>query len=107
MVFQNTIIVGANLVLSLTSAGVNFYAANKGLPKQRPVYMAIGVVSVIYAIAWGWLLVLGANDETWTSIMRGFTLLAWVVTWIAPAFVSIHIWKEMRRALQARLESEE
>lgn len=107
MYLHNEFIVAANLALAFISLVVNWRAAHVVALKQRPVFMAISVLSGLYVIAFAWLLFLGAaNDERWTSIMRGFALLAWSIVWIIPAWKSIKTWQELKEAV-ARREKDE
>ena len=95
-------------VLSLISAIASFVmsglAAREGLIKLRPGHAAVATVSLIYVAGYVWLILGTPTSGEWSSVMRGFSLVAWVVVWIVPAWVSLALARELRRAIKERSE---
>ena len=95
-------------VLSLISAIASFVmsglAAREGLIKLRPGHAAVSVMSLVYVAGYCWLLFGNPTSAQWSSVMRGFSLTAWIVVWLAPAWVSLRIARELQRALKDRGE---
>ena len=95
-------------ILNLLGAGVsvvvNWQASRAGLFRFRVLHAAIVAVSVMYVAGYLWLLgVFGeVQVQRWSSVMRGFSLVAWLVVWILPAVVSIRATRELHEAIQRR-----
>ena len=102
-----------NLVSVAVSVVVNWWAARSGLFRFRTVHAAIAAVSCLYVVGYLWLLgglsFVGLDAPTvpqWSSVLRGFSLVAWLVVWICPACMSIQMNRELHGAIRDRLDGE-
>ncbi len=93
-------------VLSLVGASVsvvvNWWAARSGLFRFRTVHAAIATISVLYVAGYVWLLFGNVDPARWSSVLRGVSLVAWVVVWICPACMSIRATRELHAAIRVR-----
>lgn len=88
-----------NALMALAACGVNLAAAVRPGPfgQWAPMRAAIGMLAGVYAIAFALL----ASDMValvrWSPVMRGVSLVAWPLVWIAPALVSWRTWHRAKR----------
>lgn len=78
----NSAFAGLAFVMSLA-------AARRGSLYHRWVFAAIAPLAAVYSASYGWLLFNLEHASTWSSVMRGVSLVAWPVAWWLPARVSI------------------
>lgn len=95
----DTVVAWLNVTMVTASIIVNWYAFYKGIPGLRMVHAAIAMLSTFYVLGYIWLLSFVHDVSTWSSAMRGLSVLAWLIVWIAPALQSIKIWRNMRTAV--------
>jgi len=95
----DTVVAWLNVTMVTASIIVNWYAFYKAIPGLRMVHAAIAVLSTFYVLGYIWLLSFVHDVATWSSVMRGLSILAWSIVWIAPALQSIKIWRSMRTAV--------
>ncbi len=97
-----------NLAGAVVSVAVNWRASRSGLFRFRTLHAAITAVAVMYVAGYLWLLGVFGEVQVarWSSVMRGFSLVAWLVVWILPAVVSIRATRELHRAIQRRQEGD-
>lgn len=95
----DTVVAWLNVTMVTASIIVNWYAFYKGIPGLRMVHAATAVLSTFYVLGYIWLLSFVHDVSTWSSAMRGLSVLAWLIVWIAPALQSIKIWRNMRTAV--------
>jgi hypothetical protein len=107
-------VIVVNLVCVVVAFAVNVWAAKVGIIRLRTVHAAIATVCIIYVFGYvwllGWLGVFGLDApsaEAWSSVFRGISLVAWVAVWIAPAAVSVHLSRELLRAIEQRQKGAE
>ena len=95
-----------NLVFVAVSIVANWWAARGGLFRFRAIHAAIAAVSGLYLAGYVWLLLSDVEVTRWSSVMRGFSLLAWTVVWITPAVMSVRMNHDLHHAIKQRLEDE-
>lgn len=93
-----------SLVGAIVSVVVSGVACRHGLVRFRPLHSGIAVLSAVYVVGYCWLLFGNPSVNLWSSVMRGFSLVAWVVVWLCPACVSLALARELRRAIKDRGE---
>lgn len=94
------------LFLAAASVIFNAIAGFDGLPRQRWLHRMISVISLFYVGGYIWLIFFTPDRASWSEVMVGFSLLAWVFVWIGPAYLSIRLWRELHAALEERLKEE-
>lgn len=104
-----------NLVSVSVSVIVNWWAARSGLFRFRTVHAAIATVSALYVAGYLWLLgflaplgpaLAAPTVPQWSSVLRGFSLVAWLVVWICPACMSIQMNRDLHGAIRDRIDAE-
>lgn len=100
-------VVVLNLVCVVVAVVVNWWAARSGLFRLRTIHAAIATVAGLYVAGYLWLLgllpLIDAPDPArWSSVLRGLSLVAWVVVWIMPAVLSIRTTSELHAAIRER-----
>lgn len=93
-----------SLLSAVASVVMSWQASRHGLLGLRSVHAAVSVMSLVYVAGYCWLLFGNPTSAQWSSVMRGFSLTAWIVVWLAPAWVSLRIARELQRALKDRGE---
>lgn len=98
-----------NVIAAGVSVIVNWQASRAGLFRFRVLHAAIMAVSVMYVAGYLWLLGVFGDVQVarWSSVMRGFSLVAWLVVWILPAVVSIRATHELHQAIRSRQEGDQ
>ena len=99
-------VIALNLVGVTVSVVVNWWAGRHGLFRFRPVHSTVAALSLLYVAGYAWLLLTDVEVARWSSVLRGLSLLAWVVVWIAPAVVSLRASKELHAAIRQRQEDD-
>lgn len=99
-------VTGLNLVFVAVSVVANWWAARSGLFRFRTIHAAIAAVSGLYFAGYTWLLFGDVEVTRWSSVMRGFSLLAWTVVWITPAVMSVRMNHDLHSAIKSRLDGE-
>lgn len=98
-------------VLSLIGAVVAFCmscrASRHGLLRFRPVHAAIAVLSAVYVAGYLWLLLGNPTVVLWSSVMRGFSMVAWLVVWVVPAWLSLRVNRELHAAIRKRHQQDQ
>jgi len=100
-----------NVVCVSLSVIVNWWAARSGLFRFRTVHAAIAAVSGLYVVGYLWLLgalpgVDAPSVPQWSSVLRGFAIIAWLVVWITPAAMSVRMNRDLHHAIRGRLDGE-
>lgn len=93
--FDETII-AANAVLAGAACGFNAVTAVRCALVGRIVHSTIAVLAAGYVTAYVILLATDVAVAHWSSVMRGVSLVAWVVVWVGPA------WLRLRSNIPAR-----
>lgn len=99
----DTVVAWISVVLATVSVLVNCSAFHHGVPGLRIVHLAIGLLSMFYVIGYVWLLTFVHDVETWSSAMRGLSLIAWLIVWVFPALTSVRLWRSMRSAVMSEV----
>lgn len=103
-VFGNCII-WLNVIGAVVAAFFNLKAARNNPAPWQKIRLLTGVYSIIYVVGYMWLLGIGTDGiEAWSQTMRGVSVLAWPLVWIAPAYVSTRVWNNVRRDIRKRHE---
>lgn len=84
--FDRAVVV-VNALLAFASACANVRAVRGSTAMWRSVHVTIAALAVVYAAAYAYLAAWPDSILTWSQTMRGVSLLAWPVVWIAPAVV--------------------
>jgi hypothetical protein len=105
------VVVVLNLVCVAVAVAVNWWAARSGLLRLRTIHAAIAAIAGVYVAGYLWLLglipFLDAPDPArWSSVLRGLSLVAWVVVWVAPAVLSIRTTRELHTAIRERQKAD-
>ena len=100
-----------NVVCVSMSVIVNWWAARSGLFRFRTVHAAIAAVSGLYVVGYLWLFgalpgVDAPSVPQWSSVLRGFAIIAWLVVWITPAVMSVRMNRDLHHAIRGRLDGE-
>ena len=100
-----------NVVCMSMSVIVNWWAARSGLFRFRTVHAAIAAVSGLYVVGYLWLLGLlpgvdAPSVPQWSSVLRGFAIIADLVVWITPAAMSVRMNRDLHHAIRGRLDGE-
>ena len=102
-----------NVICVSLSVIVNWWAARSGLLRFRTVHAAIAAVSGLYVVGYLWLLgalnvigVAAPSVPQWSSVLRGFAIIAWLVVWITPAVMSVRMNRDLHHAIRGRLDGE-
>ena len=100
-----------NVVCVSMSVIVNWWAARSGLFRFRTVHAAIAAVSGLYVVGYLWLLGLlpgvdAPSVPQWSSVLRGFAIIADLVVWITPAAMSVRMNRDLHHAIRGRLDGE-
>ena len=100
-----------NVVCVSMSVIVNWWAARSGLFRFRTVHAAIAAVSGLYVVGYLWLLGLlpgvdAPSVPQWSSVLRGFAIIADLVVWITPAVMSVRMNRDLHHAIRGRLDGE-
>ena len=96
------IVAGVSLVGALLSLVVSWVAARRGLIRFRTLHAAVAAMSTVYVAGYLWLMLGNPAPAFWSSVMRGFSLVAWGVVWIAPAVVSLTVARDLHAAVRKR-----
>lgn len=97
------IIIIINCVMAFISGAVNLYASKHNPEPWKKIRFMVGVFAIIYGGCYLWLL--SSEDlERWSSVMRGVSLVVWPLVWIAPAWVSIRVWIDVKKILRVDQE---
>lgn len=92
-------VVGINLVLVSIATGVNLWACRHGDPRLRPLWAATAVVCVVYVAAYVWLMVGDVDRGKWSEQVVGVGIPAWIIGWMAPAILTIHLFNRDRHRI--------
>ncbi len=92
-------VVLVNGLLAASAATANAYAGVRSPEPWRSVRMPIAALASIYSLAYLWLFIT-QDIGPWSSVMRGFSLLAWPIVWVRPAIVNLRIVDAMRKAVK-------
>lgn len=96
-----------SLIGAIASTVMSAVACRHGLVRFRPLHSGIAVLSVFYVAGYVWLLFGNPGVVLWSSVMRGFSLTSWVLVWIAPAWTSWSVNRELHQAIRLRHEQDE
>ena len=96
-------IVWASFFGSGLSWAVNIWAGYHGIPRFRKSHFLICGIAGLYALFYLYLIVFEPPYLEWSFPLRGVSLLAWVIVWIAPAIISVKSWQEVEERLQEKL----
>lgn len=89
-------IIVVNAVAAAVAFGTNIvYAARTAHRAGRLLHAAIAVLAAIYSVSYVVLVSTDLQVVTWSSAMRGVSLLAWLIVWIGP---SVERWRTERLA---------
>lgn len=104
---DQAIISWLNALMALTAAGVNLAAALRPGPfgQWAPLRAAIAFLAFVYGVAYALLAAGIVPLSRWSPVMRGVSLVAWPLVWIAPAVVSWSVWFRATRQAKGHIES--
>lgn len=91
-----------NLILVVFAAGVNAWASRRGDMRMRPLWAATSIVCLVYVVAYLWLLFTDVDRARWSQQVVGVGIPAWVIGWMAPAWMSVHLFNRDRHRLDEK-----
>jgi hypothetical protein len=84
------IIIFLNIILASAAAISNIWWARlSNIAKISLLHSAIGLLAAGYAAAYSVLLFTELQVHSWSSFMRGVSLVAWTIAWTGPALIRI------------------
>lgn len=95
-----------NLFLAIGALGANVYAIRYGHPFRRPMHASGAALCVIYIVSY--VILLGDFPQrilAWSRIMRGVSVVAWCIVWIAPPIMDVYLQRRTGKVAD-RLQSE-
>lgn len=88
---MDLLVVWLNLICVCFAAGFQLVASRQGSAIKRHLFGATFGLSLVYAGSYVWLLLdFPDRVQDWSQVMRGVSLVTWVVVWIVPALVHTH-----------------
>lgn len=82
------------LIVALTTLGAsvslitNLLAAYKAPPAWRKMFLVVASFSLIYVIAWGWLLVFPDTDRgVWSASVTPASMASFFAVWTGPSLM--------------------
>ena len=96
----DSLVVVLNMIGAVYAAFWNFRAAHNGILVKTK--FTVGIMAVIYTIAYSYLLFSNVEIAVWSSTLRMFAILAWYFVWAAPPRNSM----KMQYDLGEKLEKE-
>jgi hypothetical protein len=91
-------IVWLNILGAAVAAVVNFHASHVNPAPWSRIRLMIAAYATIYVGGYLWLL--NVDDiAVWSQTMRGVSVLTWPLVWIAPAWVSTRVWREVKQQI--------
>lgn len=100
------VILVITIILVISSMIFNWRASKVGPMPEKRVRLFIAVIAFCYLLGYSWLLFLNPDPGDWSSVMRGFSLLAWVFVWNVPPYLHVRRWHEMETAVKRRIEED-
>ncbi len=91
-------IIAITVVLAAIAVGVNLSAARHGPYPLRAMAAARSALACFYVAGYIWLLAHQERRVTWSKMMTGVSLVAWVVVWILPALVATKAGRPAKRS---------
>lgn len=101
---DNTVLV-LNVLLAFAAGVINLAAAVRPGPfgQWAPVRAAIAVLAFFYSFAYAVLAAGLVPLEQWSPFMRGVSLVAWPLVWIAPSALSWLIWRRAKQEAASQI----
>lgn len=97
----DTVLIWLTLLGSLIACGSALRAVRSGIPLLRPLAAATAALAGIYAVAYLALLALwGESNLRWSQVMRGVSVVAWLVVWAGWPWMSVKAWRAAHRRLE-------
>lgn len=101
-------IIWINFFFSSGAAWFAYKASKEGLFGMRNTFKFISAFAILYSIAYLILLLFDVNFLSWSAVMRGVSIGVWGIVWIAPAVVSVKLWKQITKSVSNSIaETEE
>lgn len=82
-------VIALNALLSGGAFGFNLVVALRSAKWGRIVHGAIASLAVGYVCSYVLLLATDVAVANWSSVMRGVSLVAWLVVWTGPAYLRL------------------
>lgn len=93
-------VIALNALLAGGAFGFNLVVCARSATVGRIVHGAIAALALGYVCSYVALLASDVAVKDWSSVMRGVSLVAWLVVWIGPA------WLRLRSNLPDRFAAE-
>lgn len=99
-------VIALNAVLAGGAFGFNLVVCLRSSKWGRIVHGAIAALAVGYVCSYVLLLATDVAVKDWSSVMRGVSLVAWMVVWVGPAYLRLrsNIPDRFAAEVQRRLE---
>lgn len=82
-----------NLLTACFAFWFNRKAYKSGIPQLRKSAFLTAWLAVLYVAAYLFLILTNADFFAWSGLIRGISIVAWIIVWIQPARVSVKVWK--------------
>lgn len=89
--FDNFVI-WVNMALAMAALHWNVVAARVGIAGMRSARAMVAGLAVLYIAAYLVLVISDVQAAQWSSLMRGVSIVVWLVVWTNPARRSIELW---------------
>lgn len=97
-------VIHANAALVTVALVACLYAYHRGNPRERWLRAAQIVTCAVYVISYLYLtLDYLERVVAWSRVMRGVSLVAWIVVWIAPPILDVQLTKK-RQVILASMD---
>ena len=100
-------VIALNALLAGGAFGFNFVVCLRAAKWGRVVHGAIAALALGYSCSYVLLLATDVAVQDWSSVMRGVSLIAWLVVWMGPAYLRLrsNIPEKFAAEVQRQLEA--
>lgn len=103
----DNIVIWVNLIFSFIAGGFSFEASKSGILGLRNSFKLVAGLAWLYSFSYFVLLISDINFLSWSSVMRGVSILVWFIVWTLPALMSIKLWKRLERSIKSSVNKSE
>lgn len=98
-----------NSLCALVAFVANTITSKSAPPPWKVIRALVAVLALIYSGAYMWLYLNPDKLASWSSTMRGVSILSWPIVWIWPAIVTYRVIRLSRRVavLSEQLDARE
>lgn len=100
LTFEDNLVIWLNVFGAMFAGYWTLKASRLAVRAMRPVYAAIFTITQIYIFGYLVLLFTDVDVLDWGSVMRGVSIMVWLVVWSGPAIMSIRLAKLLEQTAQ-------